>query len=76
VCPEPQKTIGHPAGFASRWSGNHVDVGDAVSESTGNGTMADRLHLGKGVNQATKPLSWPFSKACTSMARSSGVEKS
>src|SRR5271165_2086305 len=49
---EPEKAIGDPADLAASRSGNHMNVGDVVAESTSNGAMADRFHLGEGIDEA------------------------
>src|SRR4029077_1057935 len=52
---EPQKAIGDPADFAASRSGNHMNVRDIVTESAGNGAVADRFHLGESVDQPLIP---------------------
>jgi len=49
---EAKQAIGNPADFAAGGSGDHADEGDVVTQSAGDGAMADGFHFGKGVDEA------------------------
>jgi hypothetical protein len=44
--------VSDPADLASGGSGDHANIADVVAESTGDGAVANSLHLGECVDQA------------------------
>src|SRR4029077_617223 len=49
---EAKQAIGNPADFTAGGSRDHADEGDVVTQSAGDGAVADGFHFGEGVDEA------------------------